>query len=617
MNQTAQIILLLILLTAIIPAQESSSTAKSAIQFRDTTGTEKTAKIGWTGDAESGHFFVQTPNEGKVLRSNADGIEVDGTVKADKFSGDGSGLTNLTTEETTVSDVSGLEDALDDKADKSAISQKADTGWVKEKLEDMGVLADSASVAAKLGGKADTGWVNGKLGGKSDTADVTSKLNGKADTGWVKTRVEDAVGAVTVADDAIDSSKIVDGGISGRDIDPGTKLTVGDLSVGGKIGIGQDEPNTSLDIIGNMLLSNPTITDAPIFNIDGNSTSLFICPTVGQGAWNPMTRDGDIGVFFRNGDQNTGSLMIGPWSSDYTGIRITNQGLVGMGSILFDVQYGDNFFGIRGNTQNLPPSDDGSNAVFALTCNYSGGGGEIDFFNTNTSLLGGFKFMQKTGEATASDLMLIKGDGNVGIGTTNPKDKLHIVDDWRHTSTTDWGGGIRIEGSKPTISFWETSNNTPWMWNFYNDQLKLIRAPSDVDFQELAVFTSTGNLCLTGSVTCDSDRRFKTAITPLTSSLDKITALQGVNYLWDRASFPHKNFSDRLQVGLIAQDVEKVIPEVVSTDNEGYKSLAYDRLVPVLIEAVKEQKQIVEKQKSEIEQLRGELVEVKRYLGIR
>ena len=72
-----------------------------------------------------------------------------------------------------------------------------------------------------------------------------------------------------------------------------------------------------------------------------------------------------------------------------------------------------------------------------------------------------------------------------------------------------------------------------------------------------------------------------------------------------------------VEIGLIAQDVEKIIPEVVSTDNQGYKSLAYDRLVPVLIEAVKEQKEIVEKQNDEIQKLRGELAEIKTYLGLR
>jgi hypothetical protein len=101
----------------------------------------------------------------------------------------------------------------------------------------------------------------------------------------------------------------------------------------------------------------------------------------------------------------------------------------------------------------------------------------------------------------------------------------------------------------------------------------------------------------------------------LSSSPEKVSSLQSVSYLWNRASFPHKNFPEGAQLGLIAQDVEPIIPEVVSTDAEGYKSLAYDRLVAVLIEAVKEQKSIVEKQQTEITELRGEIAEIKGILG--
>jgi hypothetical protein len=97
-----------------------------------------------------------------------------------------------------------------------------------------------------------------------------------------------------------------------------------------------------------------------------------------------------------------------------------------------------------------------------------------------------------------------------------------------------------------------------------------------------------------------SDRRFKTSITPIDSSLSKIEKLQGVYYDWDRAKWPKKNFPEGKQVGLIAQDVEKVVPEVVNTDKEGYKSLSYDKLTAVLIEAVKEQEKQITAQQQDI-----------------
>lgn len=85
-----------------------------------------------------------------------------------------------------------------------------------------------------------------------------------------------------------------------------------------------------------------------------------------------------------------------------------------------------------------------------------------------------------------------------------------------------------------------------------------------------------------------SDIRYKNEINTLTNSLDKIIQLRGVSYYWNRDDFPDKDFSSDLEIGLIAQEVEKVFPELVDKDIDGYKSVQYSHLIPVLIEALKE-----------------------------
>lgn len=95
--------------------------------------------------------------------------------------------------------------------------------------------------------------------------------------------------------------------------------------------------------------------------------------------------------------------------------------------------------------------------------------------------------------------------------------------------------------------------------------------------------------CTAGSGCC-SDRRFKQNIKPIASALEKVTKLQGVTFTWNIKDNPRRFFCEGTQIGLIAQDVETVIPEVVLTDNEGFKSVAYDKLTAVLVEAVKEMK---------------------------
>jgi len=90
------------------------------------------------------------------------------------------------------------------------------------------------------------------------------------------------------------------------------------------------------------------------------------------------------------------------------------------------------------------------------------------------------------------------------------------------------------------------------------------------------------------AVAVPSDERYKRDIRPLESSLEKILHLQGVSYEWKTDEHGRRGFKEGRQIGLIAQEVEKVLPELVQADSKGYKALSYDKLVPVLVEAVKE-----------------------------
>jgi hypothetical protein len=85
-----------------------------------------------------------------------------------------------------------------------------------------------------------------------------------------------------------------------------------------------------------------------------------------------------------------------------------------------------------------------------------------------------------------------------------------------------------------------------------------------------------------------------------------VEALRGVNYLWRIDEFPANNFDSAVQMGVIAQEVEKIVPEVVHTDAKGYKSVEYSKLVALLIEAVKEQQKIIDGQKSDINKLKSD-----------
>ena len=97
-----------------------------------------------------------------------------------------------------------------------------------------------------------------------------------------------------------------------------------------------------------------------------------------------------------------------------------------------------------------------------------------------------------------------------------------------------------------------------------------------------------------------SDVRMKKNIQPLNASLNKISMLEGVSFDWKTEEYVGNGFSGDRQIGLIAQDVEKVMPELVKTGSDGYKSVSYAKLTAVLVEAIKELK-------SENEALKGKL----------
>ena len=89
----------------------------------------------------------------------------------------------------------------------------------------------------------------------------------------------------------------------------------------------------------------------------------------------------------------------------------------------------------------------------------------------------------------------------------------------------------------------------------------------------------------------NSDRRLKEDIQPIENALEMVLAMRGVQFRWrDRSR------GEGLQVGLIAQEVEEVLPETVFTEQDelGTKSIAYANLTAVLIEAIKEQQVQIE-----------------------
>ncbi|MDP7367465.1 MAG: tail fiber domain-containing protein, partial [Candidatus Pacebacteria bacterium] len=93
-----------------------------------------------------------------------------------------------------------------------------------------------------------------------------------------------------------------------------------------------------------------------------------------------------------------------------------------------------------------------------------------------------------------------------------------------------------------------------------------------------------------------SDIRLKTKVGTIDNALDKVCALDGFLYTWNDKA-PSKD-KELVHAGVSAQQVQEVLPEAVAENDDGYLGVKYDKLVPLLIEAIKELKAEVEELKS-------------------
>ena len=95
-----------------------------------------------------------------------------------------------------------------------------------------------------------------------------------------------------------------------------------------------------------------------------------------------------------------------------------------------------------------------------------------------------------------------------------------------------------------------------------------------------------------------SDRRWKDNITPIESPLQKLLKLGGYEFDWREDSVVHGNKGH--DVGVIAQEVESVLPEAVQTRSSGMKAVRYEKIIPLLIETIKEQQKQIDELKNKI-----------------
>ena len=193
--------------------------------------------------------------------------------------------------------------------------------------------------------------------------------------------------------------------------------------------------------------------------------------------------------------------------------------------------------------------------------------------NVDINLMGSGDSPTFNNLTVSGDLTVTGTRTELQITQLNIEDKLISVASGSTTSANADGGGFHISGSDVSMT-----------WDDSNDRL----------FFSTGSFFS-GSVEVSGDVTAfsTSDERLKDNVTPIGSAIDKINQIGGYEFDWNNSS-EHSGHD----VGVIAQEIEKVLPEVVVDRDTGYKAVRYEKIVALLIQAIKEQQ-------LQIDELRG------------
>ena len=328
------------------------------------------------------------------------------------------------------------------------------------------------------------------------------------------------------------------------------------------------------------------------------------------------------------------------YTNDTERMRITNSGDVGINS--------SNTYGWR--TRIVASSTTGSSNGMQIIAGTNSSDGAFSVRNY----------------ADNANYLYVRGDGNVGIGTSSPVSTLHVVGESRvytGSNLSYWGvdnvntyaylgtnsagfalslqtggtermrittGGLVLIGmTSPNAGFQLQVNQAAYFKQClgfgtstddrYIGQGNQISGAFQSYDLTIANYASSGRVTITNSSTgvylpngstswaTFSDEKLKNINGTIQNAVDKLSTIRAVNYSWKSDSTNKEN------LGLIAQDVEKVFPQVIdksksfenNDDETEYLSVRYTELIPVLVKAIQEQNQLINELKADIEILKS------------
>ncbi|NEO40717.1 MAG: hypothetical protein F6J90_32040 [Moorea sp. SIOASIH] len=367
-----------------------------------------------------------------------------------------------------------------------------------------------------------------------------------------------------------------------------------------EVGIGGDsQTNYKLAVAGATKLTGK-LEVAP--SLTGTSNATEITPTLTSSGQNQTLTALKINPTFSGGHGGLKKLGL----LVETGDVVVNSGNVAIGSATVDPDHA--------------LSVTGGSTIDILTVT-----GE----STLTSNLSVLEDVEIAGNTNLEGTLTV--DGSVGIGTTAPQAKLQVSGGaiMPAAGNTQESGILfpKNPGGGGADAAWiryyaregeDSAENTTFEIGTSNDPKDHIvlntsgavgigKVPGEGGQSPVTnLKLDVNGKILAENVELSSDATLKENVKPLKNGLKKILGLRGVSYQWK----DEQKATQETQIGLVAQEVEEVFPELVSTDSQGMKSLSYSKLIAPLIEAIKEQNKKILELAKEVKQQQTKITQL-------
>jgi hypothetical protein len=423
----------------------------------------------------------------------------------------------------------------------------------------------------------------------------------------------------------------------------------------GPLGVGTAAPSQALEVIGNIKVTGtgngitfPDGTTQTTAGGGGGVTSFngrtgAVTPQAGDYIAFYAPASGSASYVAKAGDTMTGALNL-PTDGLVVGTNelVTTGGKVGIGtaspSVTLDVAGT-----INASTSSGTPVQGQSTSTSGTPLGVLGTSNPASTFGAGVSGIGGAASTYSLSEINNAGLrvgvwgnsyggiynMAVLGTSDDGFGTVGRSRSGTAVQGETYTGLAgdfnrfNGTGTILIARNGSSTRFSVDSNGT----TYATGPLGVGTSTPATTLQvlgDIRVGTSGTNGCVqnfAGSAiagTCSSDARLKRDVQAFPPTLHKLVQLTAVDFYWRADQFPERHFGSSRSYGLIAQEVEKVFPEMVSRDGQGYKTVDYTRLPLLLLQAVRELKaeneglreqmqSKVRRQAEELESLKAEL----------